>query len=53
MLIFLFQMLMNAYQIYHAMRMQHVIIQKDLTFVHVIVDIVAMDFLATVRTALK
>jgi hypothetical protein len=40
---------MNVCQIHLVMPMQHVIIQKDLTFVHVILDTVVMDLHAMVR----
>ena len=40
---------MIAYPNRHVMSMQHVITQKDLTSVHVILDIVVMDFHVVVR----
>jgi chromosome condensin MukBEF complex kleisin-like MukF subunit len=39
---------MNVCQIHLVMLMQHVIIQTDLTFVHVILDTVVMDLHAMV-----
>jgi hypothetical protein len=42
---------MNVYQIHLAMRMQHVITQKDLSYVHVILPTVVMDLHAMVGNA--